>query len=139
MQSSESVINTILRNSPKRGHLTIRKADRFFAPSSTWTIQSSLDNVDTGIPLTQDCLAPLVDSPTGQYNSTGTHSTSLWLVFLTSVQQGKGLERSAQWHKYTLPHLLAEASIVGTPLYSGRFRWHQRCPHYGGSTVARVM
>ena len=89
--------------------------------------------------LTQDCLALLVDSPTGQYNSTGVQSTSLWLAFLTGVQQGKGLERSTQWHKYTLPHLLAEASIVGTPLYSGRFRWHQWCPRCGGSTVTRAV
>ena len=47
------------------------------------------DNGDTGMPLTQDCLAPLIDSTTGHYNNTVMHSTSLWLAFLDSVQQGR--------------------------------------------------
>ena len=36
--------------------------------------------------LTEDCLTLLVDLTTGHYNR-GTQSTSLWLTFLTSVQQ----------------------------------------------------
>ena len=38
------------------------------------------------MPLTEDCLTLLVDLTTGHYNR-GTQSTSLWLTFLTSVQQ----------------------------------------------------
>ena len=66
-----------------------------------WTVQNLLDRADTG-------MAPLVDSPTGHYTNTSTHSSSLWLSFLAIVQQGRALEqrlRSAQWHKYALPHL----------------------------------
>ena len=33
------------------------------------------DDVDTGMPLEQDCLAALAHSPTGHYNI-GTHSSS---------------------------------------------------------------
>ena len=55
--------------------------------SSTQTVQNSLDNADAYMPLTQDCPPLLIDSTTGHYNSTGMHSTSLWLAFLTSVQQ----------------------------------------------------
>ena len=47
-----------------------------------------LDNADAGRPLAQDCPAPLIDSPTGDYTNTGTHSSSLWLSFLAIVQQG---------------------------------------------------
>ena len=60
------------------------------------------------MPLAQDCPAPLVDSPTGHYTNTGTHSSSLWLSFLAIIQQGRALERrlhSAQQHEYTLPCL----------------------------------
>ena len=45
----------------------------------------SLNNVDTGRPLAQDCLALLVDSPTGRYTNTGMQSFSLWLSFLAIV------------------------------------------------------
>ena len=31
---------------------------------------------------------------TGHYNSPGMHSTSLWLAFLTSIQEGRILERA---------------------------------------------
>ena len=53
----------------------------FFALASTWTVQNLLENADTGMPLAQDCSAPLIDSPTGHYTSTGTPSYSkgeLW-------------------------------------------------------------
>ena len=46
-------------------HPPFHKADRFFSPTSTWTVQNSQDNADTGRPLMQDCLAPLIDSTTG--------------------------------------------------------------------------
>ena len=42
----------------------------------------------------KDCPPPLIDSTTGHYNGTGTHSTSLSLAFLTSVQQGRAPEHS---------------------------------------------
>ena len=49
----------------KCGHLIILyKADGFCGPSSTWIMQNALDNVDTGMPLAQDCLAPLIHSTT---------------------------------------------------------------------------
>ena len=53
--------------------------------SSTWTVQNSLDNADTGMPFTQDCLALRNDSPTGHYTNTGTHSSSLWLAIFIGV------------------------------------------------------
>ena len=43
--------------------------------------------------LTQDCLTLLVDLTTGHYNM-GTQTTSLWLTFLTSVQQSRTLEHT---------------------------------------------
>ena len=33
------------------GSSLFHKADRFIGPSSTWTVQISLDNVDAGMPL----------------------------------------------------------------------------------------
>ena len=54
-----------------------RKADRFCGPASTWTVQNSLDNADAGRPFAQDCLAPLIDLPTGHCTNTGMHSFSL--------------------------------------------------------------
>ena len=45
------------------------KADRLFGPSSTQTVQNSLD---VAMPLTQDCPAPLTALGTGHYISTGT-------------------------------------------------------------------
>ena len=57
-------------------------------------LQNLVDNADTRLPLTQDCQPPLIDSTTGHYNITGTYSTSLWSVFLASVQQGRALEHA---------------------------------------------
>ena len=66
----------------KSGHLAISYSGQFFGPSSTSrTVQNWLDIMDTGVSLAQDCPAPLIDSLTGHYNSTGTHSSSLWLVY----------------------------------------------------------
>ena len=100
----------------------------------------SLDNADAGMLLAQDYPPLLIDSTTGHYNSAGTHSTSLWLVFLTSIQQGRALEcafvalngMSTCCQAY---QKLPEASKVGTPLYSGHLRWPQWCLHHRGSTV----
>ena len=86
--------------------LLSHKVDSFFSPSSIRTVQNSLNNAR--MPLTQDSLPPLIKSTTEHYNSTGTHSTSFWLAFLASVQQGRALECtfiSAQWHKYELSRL----------------------------------
>ena len=47
------------------------------------------------MPLTQDCLTLQVDLTTGHYNR-GTQGTSLWLTFLTSVQQSRTLELCVQ-------------------------------------------
>ena len=100
--------------------------DRFFGPSSTWTVQSSLDNADAHMPFTQGCPSLLIDSPTGHYNSTGMYSTSLGLAFLASVQKGRALESAfvALNSKYVLPCLLeiytciSEAFEIQMPLYS---------------------
>ena len=81
----------LLKNTPKRGHLIIHKADRFFGPSSTWTM---LNSQDAGMTLAQDFQAPLIDSTIGQYNSAGMNNSSLWLAFLASLQQGRALERT---------------------------------------------
>ena len=40
----------------------------------------------------QSCTQPLVNSTTGHYIGTGTHSTSFWSAFFTSVQQARALE-----------------------------------------------
>ena len=71
-----------------------QKAYRLFGSFSTWTVQNSLDNVVACLPLTQGCPPLLINSTTGQCNSTGTcmHSISLWSVFLASTQQGRALE-----------------------------------------------
>lgn len=62
------------------------------------------------MPLVQDCPAPIIDSPTGHYNNTVTYSSSLWLIFLASIQQGRALERVCKvlnnTSTYTLPCLL---------------------------------
>ena len=71
-----------------------RKADRVYGRFNTWTVQNSLDNVLARLPLMQGCLPLVIDSTTGHYNSTGAHSTSLWLAFFASVQQGRALERA---------------------------------------------
>ena len=106
--------------------LVFRKAARFVSPTSTWTVRNLLDNADAGRPFTQDWPALLIDSATGHYNSSGMHSTSLWLYFLTSTQLGRALERnfvysSQQLAWYTLPWLpdINQNSKMRIPLYSG--------------------
>ena len=110
-----------------------RKADGFFDPTSTWTVQNY---ADTRMPLMQDCLAPLIDSTTRHYStcSTYTHSTSLRLAFLASVQQGRALEHGfivlnsvsmhAYW-KYTRNLWNMDTSIFQT-----HKRWVLWCPHH---------
>ena len=44
----------------------------------------------------------------------------------------------ARVHIATPTKNILETSEVGTPLYSGHFRWHQLCLHYRGSTVVPV-
>ena len=92
--SGWSVVNTIL---PNAYTLLFCKVDSLFGPSSTWTIQNSFDNVDAGMPLTQDCPPLPIESTTGHYSSTGMHSMSFWLAFPASVQQGKALECTSDW------------------------------------------
>ena len=74
--------------------LLFRKADKFFGPFSTCTVQNSLDNADAHLPLTQVCPPPLIDSTTEHFNTIGSHSSSLWSAFLASTQQGRALECS---------------------------------------------
>ena len=49
----EAPLNTILKNTPKCKHYSIKWTD-FCGPSSTWTVQNSLDNADGGM-----CLSSL--------------------------------------------------------------------------------
>ena len=89
------------------------------------------------MPLAQDCLAPVTDSSTGHYNNAGTDSSSLWLIFLASIQQGRAIERvyeALRVCNVAPTKNIPKATEVGTPFYSEYFRWHQRCSHYS-STV----
>ena len=55
-----------------------------------------------------------------QLDINGTHSTSLWLAFLTSIQAKESSKMcflSTEWHKFALPHLpeaYTNASIFQT-------------------------
>ena len=95
--------------------------NRFFGPFSTWIVQNS-DNADACLALMQVCLPRLIDSTTGHYKSTGVHSTSvhstsLWLAFLTSVQQGTHLCSASS---IAMPiEYIPEAPKIWMPLYSG--------------------
>ena len=71
-----------------------RKADKFFGPFSTLTVDNSLNNADAHLPLMQVCPPQLTNSTTRHYYSIGSHSASLWPAFLTSVQQGRALEHA---------------------------------------------
>ena len=78
---------------------------------------------DTGRPLAQDCLAPLIDSPTRHHTNTGTHSSSLWLSFLAIVQQGRALERTFVVLNGTSTHCHTYWKYTGS-LQSGHlFTW----------------
>ena len=118
------------------------KVDRFFGPSSARTVQNSLNNVGGSMPLAQDCPAPMIDSITGHYNSTGTHNTctSLWLAFFDCEHQGRALDRAFVVLNGMSMHCHAYRKRTGglrsrDTLYSGHFGWHQWCPHYRGSSV----
>ena len=63
----EEALNTILKKIPNVDTLLFSTADRLFGLSSTRTVHF-LNNADAYMPLTQDCLPPLVDSTTGLYN-----------------------------------------------------------------------
>ena len=113
--------NTLHLSKMRRPHYSIKRTDFAVPLVRTWTVQNLLDNA--GRPLTQDCPASLIDSPTGHFINTGTHTSSLWLSFLAIVQQGKVLEHAivTQRHEYALPSLtenIPEASEVGTPFCS---------------------
>ena len=56
------------------------------------TIQYELENTDVRMPLMEGCPPLLLDSTNGHHNSTGTHSASLWLAFLTNTEQEGALE-----------------------------------------------
>ena len=75
----------------------------------------------------KDCLAPLIDSPTGHYTNIGTHSSSLWLSFLAIVQQVRALEHAFialngtsmhchAYRKYTESHRSRDISLLRTLL-----------------------
>jgi len=92
---------------------------KWTGPSST----NSVDNVDAGMPLAQDCLAPVTDSSTGHYNNAGTDSSSLWLIFLASIQQGRAIERVYEalmsmqcrtYQKYTKSHRSRNTFLLRT-------------------------
>ena len=126
-------IGTSLFHLLKCGHPLFHKADRLFGPTSTWTVQNSLQNVDARKPLTQDCPPLLLDAMTGHHNSTGTHSTSLWLAFLASIQQERAMEGrfcSIQHHNYTL---LSPLKIYWMPFKISTV------PHSGHAAVVPIV
>ena len=87
------------------------KRTNFAVPLVPGLYENSLNKANTGRPLAQGCLAPLIDSPTGHYTNAGMHSSSLWLSFLAIVQQGRALEHafvalnsmSMYCHAYQMP------------------------------------
>ena len=100
------------------------KVDRFFGPTSTWAVQMHL------IMWTFACYRWLNQQLDIIIALHGTHSTSLWLSFLASIQQGRALEcgfivlnsMSTHWHayrKYTGSLQKTDASIFQT--YSSGF------------------
>ena len=87
------------------------KQTGFLVLLSTWTVQNSLDNC---MLLMQGCPAPLKNSTTGFYNSTGMHSTSFWLAFLASVQQERALEHAFLAHNSMNMHCHAYQKYIGS-------------------------
>ena len=84
----------------------------------------------------QGCPPLLINSTTGQYNSTGMHNTGLWSAFLASVQQGRGLEcafvvlnsTGTHCHAYQRSLQNTDASIIqpcnGGPMMSAIEGFH---------------
>ena len=77
----------------------------------------------------QDCPPRLIEFTTGHY-STGPNSTSLWLAFLASVQQGRALERRALVVLNSTSMCIAtptgnilEGSEIRMPLYIPHMQW----------------
>ena len=64
--------------------------------------------------LMQGSPAPLKNSTTGFYNSTGMHSTSLWLAFLASVQQERALEHAFLAQNSMSMHCHAYHKYIGS-------------------------
>ena len=68
-----------------------------------------------------DCLAPLVDSTTGLYTSTGTHSTGLshqHTIRESSRTRPASQQPTARVHIVTPPRNIPEASEIRTPVHS---------------------
>ena len=83
------------------------------------------------MPLAQDCPAPMIDSITGHYNSTGAHNTCtiLWLAF-DCKQQGRALDHAFVVLNGMSTHCHAYQKHTGSfqsrdTLYSGHLGWHQ--------------
>ena len=77
-------------------------------------------------------------------NSTGTHSTSLWLAFLASVQQGRALKRAFVALNGTSTHCHAYWKYSGSlqsrdTSIKGHLDRVPRCPDYRGSTVVGMI
>ena len=103
--------------------LLFRKADRFFGSFSTCTVQNSLDNADTYLPLTQGCQPLLINSTTIALVCTVLASDHA--AFPASVQQGRALDRAFvalnstgthchTYRKYTGASEIRTASIIQT-------------------------
>ena len=81
----EELLIHFLRILPNADTSLLYTANRFFSPTTTWTIQISLDNADASMTPAQDCPALLIDPTPGHYSSTCTKFISLWLALLASV------------------------------------------------------
>ena len=62
---TEALLIQYLRKLPNVDTSLFCEADRFLRPASTWTVPNLLNNAH--LPLTQDCLPPLINSTTGHY------------------------------------------------------------------------
>ena len=98
-------------------------------------------NVNTDMPLTQDCPVPLIDSPPGHYTNTGMHSSSLWLALSRqrTARESSGTHLcSTHRHECTLPqkclhitshqpyaclHLSHKSSVPLTPIVLCTSTW----------------
>ena len=111
--------------------------------SKSRTVQNSLDNMDTGMPLTQDCPAPLIDSTTEHYNNTATYISSLWLA-CTARESFDCLAfngMTMHCHAYTKSFRSRDTSLLRTPqmapMVSALNRFH--CINFSIDTVATLV
>ena len=68
-------------------HYSVKRTDFAVPVVHTWTVQSSLDNVDAGRTLAQDCLVPLYTFEVVTWSSHGRHMVVTWSSPLSVLQK----------------------------------------------------